>query len=145
MEVTEPELQFVFEARVEISDTAHIGRGDDEELRFTPIVGGTVNGPRLSGTIVPGGGDWSVRRGGTTQLEARYLLRADDGALIDILNRGYHRRADHTDSTLISPYYRTSPVFQTDHPDHRWLAEHQFIGYARRDADVVCIRFYLVL
>ncbi|MFD9353609.1 DUF3237 family protein [Streptomyces sp. NPDC060031] len=40
-------------------------------------------------------------------------------------------------------YYRTSPVFRTDAPAHRWLAETVFVGLARPEGeDVVVIRMY---
>ncbi|MGX5696020.1 DUF3237 domain-containing protein [Agromyces soli] len=148
----QPELEFVFELRVSVGAEQHVGRGPDEELGFTPITGGTVDGPRLSGEVLPGGGDWWVCRGDTTQLDARYLLRAGDGAIIDVVNRGYYRADDALTRRLEAGeavteeelYYRTAPVFQTDAPAHRWLAEHQFIGLARPEAGQVCIRVFLV-
>jgi hypothetical protein len=133
-----PSLEFAFEARVAVGPEEHIGHGDGDEALFVPITGGSVHGPRLEATIVPGGGDWMIRRGGVYALEARYLIRAADGALIDVVNRGFWRE---TPSGL---YYRTSPVFRTDAPAHRWLAETIFVGLAREDAGDVCIRFYAV-
>lgn len=147
-----PELEFVFELRVEVGEEQHIGRGPGEELGFTPITGGTVEGPRLSGAVLPGGGDWWVCRGDTTQLDARYLLRADDGSVIDIVNRGYFRADEALLQRLAAGdavteeelYYRTAPVFQTDAPAHAWLAEHQFIGMARPEPGHVCIRVFVL-
>ena len=148
----DPVLSFAFEARVSVAPSERIGHGTGEELWFTPITGGTVDGPRLQGTVVPGGGDWSTKRGDATELDARYLLRAADGALIDIVNRGFWRATEDVERRLdagedVNPsewYYRTSPVFRTDAPAHRWLAENVFVGMAREDGDEVCIRFYLV-
>lgn len=149
-----PHLEFVFEIRAEIAPELPIGRSEDEVLSFTPIVGGTVSGPRLNGVVLAGGGDWAVERSGTAQLEARYLLRADDGAVIDILNRGYFRadtdvlqrmdRGENVPEDDPGLYFRTAPVFQTDAPAHRWLAENQFIGVARDEDGAVCIRVFLV-
>ena len=149
-----PELAFAFEARVDIGPSEHIGNGAGDELEFTPITGGTVDGPRLRGTVVPGGGDWSVRRGPNTyELDARYLIRAEDGALIDIVNRGFYRAAPEVLALVeagaaVDPkdvYFRTSPVFRTDAPAHRRLAETVFVGLARDEAGQVCIRFFEVL
>ncbi|MFJ8083110.1 hypothetical protein RKD23_000513 [Streptomyces sp. SAI-170] len=146
-----PALEFVFEIRAEVSDTLHIGHGDGEVTEFTPIVGGSVDGPRLRGTVLPGGGDWSSTRGEVCELEARYLIQAEDGAVIDIVNRGYYRpRPDAPDQfdgdvqvSEAGHYYRTSPVFRTDAPAHRWLAETVFVGLARPDGDdAVVIRMY---
>lgn len=147
-----PEFEFAFEARVDVARGWHIGRGSDEKLHFTPITGGTVSGPALSGRVVAGGGDWSVQRGDTTQLEARYLLQAGDGSYIDVLNRGYFRAAEGAEDRVLANevvdlddyYFRTSPVFQTDAPAHRWLAENQFVGLARDEPGQICIRFFRI-
>lgn len=152
MILPEPVLEFACEVRAQIDPFVRIGRSADEELTFTPVTGGSVEGPLLRGTVLSGGGDWAVERSGTAQLEARYLIRADDGAVIDILNRGYYRagaevisRVEAGETVSESEYYfRTAPVFQTDAPAHRWLAEHQFIGLARDEDGAVCIRVYVV-
>ena len=150
MPPTDPALTFAFEARVRVAESLRIGRGTDEELWFTPITGGTVAGPRLNGAVLPYGGDWSVTRGEETALDARYLLRADDGAVIDIRNRGVWQAASDVEHRLrrgenvpeSEYYYRTSPVFQTDAPAHRWLTATVFVGMARDENGTVCIRFY---
>jgi hypothetical protein len=147
-ELPDPRLVFAFEARVDIAETVHIGRG----LAFTPITGGTVHGPRLSGKVLAGGGDWSTTHGLVTELDAHYLLQADDGAVIDIRNRGFWRATPEVDARVEAGedlpeteyYYRTSPVFRTDAPAHRWLAESVFVGLARGENGQVCIRFFEV-
>ena len=150
--MNDPVLEYAFEIRVDIDPHFRIGRSADEELTFTPVAGGTVAGPLLNGEVLAGGGDWAVERSGTAQLEARYLLRADDGAVIDILNRGYYRASDDVIARVEAGenvpedeyYFRTAPVFQTDAAPHRWLAEHQFIGLARDEDGQVCVRVYVV-
>ncbi|MER7503933.1 DUF3237 domain-containing protein [Nonomuraea pusilla] len=102
---------------------------------------------------IAGGGDWCDKRGDVYQLDARYLLQADDGAVIDITNRGYYHEEDptapaqHDGALQVSEtgvYYRTSPVFRTDAPAHLWLARTVFIGLARGNDSEVAIRFYSV-
>lgn len=146
----EPSLEFVFELRVAVDDPVHIGRTDSEDLNFAPITGGTVDGPALQGRILAGGGDWWISRGRTTQLDARYLIEAADGSAIDVVNRGYWRADDHVMARLIAGeqvgedelYYRTAFVFQTAAEPHVWLTESQFIGMARPEPGVVCIRVF---
>ncbi|MGY3339430.1 hypothetical protein ACVW0K_005529 [Streptomyces filamentosus] len=148
-----PALSFAFEVRAFLAPSLYIGHGGGEVTEYVPITGGTVDGPRLRGTVLAGGGDWCDRRRGVHQLDARYLLRADDGAVIDITNRGYYHEDDPTapaqyDGALrVSEpgvYYRTSPVFRTDAPAHLWLARTVFVGLARGDDSEVAIRFYSV-
>ncbi|MEV3861555.1 DUF3237 domain-containing protein [Streptomyces sp. NPDC050095] len=124
-----PTLTFAFEIRAEVAPPLHIGHGSGERTEFTPITGGTVRGPRLNGTVIAGGGDWSETRGDVCQLEARYLLRADDGTVIDIVNRGYYVESE------AGVYFRTAPVFRTDAPAHRWLTSTVFVGLAHAEGD----------
>ena len=82
--------------------------------------------------------------------DARYLLRANDGAVIDVANRGFWRagpvtaaRLDAGDSVHEADYYyRTSPVFTTDAETHAWLTRTVFVGLAREEHGKVCIRFF---
>jgi len=152
MTAFEPGLEFVFELKVAVSEPIRVGRTACEDLNVTPIVGGTISGPRLAGRVLPVGADWWVTRGATTQLDARYLIEADDGAAIDVVNRGYWHAGDDLERRLSAEervgedelYYRTAFVFQTGAEAHRWLTEAQFVGYARPEPDRVCIRVFRV-
>lgn len=147
-----PELQFAFELFIDVEEGWHIGRGADEKLWFTPVTGGTIIGPRLSGTVISGGGDWSIKRQDTTQVEARYLIRAEDGAVIDVVNRGYFRATPEVEARLDAGeavaedeyYFRTAFEFRTDAQEHRWLSESQFVGFGRDEEGQIRIRVYLL-
>ncbi|WP_394160129.1 DUF3237 domain-containing protein [Galactobacter valiniphilus] len=153
--VTDPGFEFVFEIRAACAPDVHVGRGSDEVLGFTPVVGGSVSGPRLSGRVLSGGGDWNTKRGETWELEARYLLETNDGAVIDIINRGYFRATEAAMERMEAGelvaeddpdvYFRTAAAFRTDAPRYRWLTEHQFIGKARDEDGQVCIRIFRLL
>ena len=50
---------------------------------IAPIAGGSFEGPRLRGKVLPGGGDWTLLRSdGVLELDLRITLETDDGALI---------------------------------------------------------------
>lgn len=150
MSLLEPSLEFVFELRVEVDAPVRVGRTESESLNVTPITGGVVEGPRLRGRVLGVGADWWVTRGSTTQLDARYLIEAEDGAAIDVVNRGYWHAGPELEKRLFSGeqlgedelYYRTAFVFQTGAEQHRWLTEAQFVGYARPEPGLVCIRVF---
>ncbi|KQU53342.1 hypothetical protein ASG84_24470 [Rhodococcus sp. Leaf278] len=109
-----------------------------------------VSGPKMTGEVLPHGGDWFVERGDTVQLDARYVLLAEDGSLIDVRNQGYYRADSDVESRLDAGefvdeceyHYRTAPVFQTDSEPFRWLADNQFVGMARNEGGQICIRFF---
>jgi uncharacterized protein DUF3237 len=151
-----PRLRFAFEARVDIDEPLRIGHAGGATLGFTPITGGTVTGPRLNGQVVPGGGDWAVQRDGVClDLDARYLIRADDGALIDVVNRGFWVATPEVEAALdagepVDParyYFRTQPVFRTDAETHVWLTHTVFVGLAYDEvtAGRIRIEFFEVL
>lgn len=152
MNVAAPSLEYAFEIVAEIDDGHRIGRSADEQLWFTPVTGGTVRGPLLNGTVLPGGGDWSIERSGTSELEARYLIQADDGTVIDIVNRGYYRAAPEVEARLDAGqevaqdeyYFRSAPVFRTDAAQHRWLTEHQFVATLRAVGNTVVVFVFAV-
>jgi hypothetical protein len=151
-ELMAPALEYCFELQVDVTAPRRIGRGEGGQLHFTPITGGRLTGPRAEGTVLPGGGDWWVDHGTTTQLDARYLVEID-GHVVDVVNRGYWRAnaaAIERFEAGEAPgeedlYYRTAFVFQTDAADLRWLAESQFVGYARPGDDQVVIRVFRVV
>ncbi|WP_236623298.1 DUF3237 domain-containing protein [Demequina mangrovi] len=145
-------LEHVFDLRVAVGEPIRVGRTDSEDLNVTPIIGGTVEGPRLGGRVLGVGADWWVTRGATTQLDARYIIEADDGSAIDVVNRGYWHAGADVERRLVAGedvpeeelYYRTAFVFQTGAEAHRWLTEAQFVGYARPEPGHVVIRVHRV-
>lgn len=146
-----PQLRFVLEATVLIGTPLDQGLQDGVRRRIVPITGGRFAGPHLSGEVLPGGADWqSIRGDGTTDVHARYTLRADDGAVIDIDNPGIRRgpvavlrriaAGEVVDPSLY--YFRTTPRFTTPPGPHAWLAEGVFVGTAARYRDHVVVRVF---
>lgn len=80
--------EFVFEAKVKIANMINVGESKRGTRRVIPITGGTFSGPKINGIVLPGGEDWQlVRPDGDTELNARYLLKTDDGVVIQINNQ----------------------------------------------------------
>ncbi|HEY9123023.1 MAG TPA: DUF3237 domain-containing protein [Bacteroidales bacterium] len=80
--------EFVWEAKVKIAGMINVGQSKRGERRVIPITGGTFKGPKIKGEVLPGGEDWQlVRPDGDTELYARYLLKTDDGYVIQVINR----------------------------------------------------------
>jgi hypothetical protein len=148
-----PSLQFAFEIQAQCSPSVHIGTSPAEVVEFTPVVGGPVAGPLFNGSVIPGGGDWSTTRGESCQVEARYLIRSDDGAVVDVLNRGYWLSSPSVDARLEAGesveeseyYFRCAPIFRTDDPRYLWMAQHQFVGKALDGGEgLIRIQVFLV-
>ncbi|TMB18586.1 MAG: DUF3237 domain-containing protein [Deltaproteobacteria bacterium] len=69
--------------------TQDIGAGPHGTRVTFPIVGGSFEGDRLRGTVLPGGDDWTIKRpDGIIDLDLRVTLETDDGALIHMTFEG---------------------------------------------------------
>jgi hypothetical protein len=74
-----------------------------------PITGGTFEGERLRGKVLPGGDDWTLERpDGVMELDLRVTLETDDGALVHMTFEGIR-----DDGAPGAPYFRTLPRFET--------------------------------
>ncbi len=151
-----PQLEFAFMLRVEFGHRTKIGRVPAGFVRgFTDVVGGTISGPKLDGDIVPhSGGDWPAYWGnGVVEFSARYLLRASDGTLILLNNRGYRHGSPEINARMerlepLTPdqyYMRLAPSFEAPEGPHDWLTRHVFVGTADRRADHSLFHFWQVL
>jgi hypothetical protein len=146
-----PELRFLFRAEVGVGHPIVIGDGPHGLRRIIPILGGTFSGPRLSGTVPEGGADWQVMRpDGVMEIEARYTLETDDGALIYVCNPGIRTGppeviARLTRGEVCDPgeyYFRTRPVFETGAPQYAWLHSIVAICAGERLPDKVILSFF---
>jgi hypothetical protein len=81
-----PELKFVFEACIDLGTPLEIGiLPSGSERRVIPILGGTLEGPSMRGGVLSSGADWQiVHANGSAELDARYTLQTDTGALISV-------------------------------------------------------------
>jgi len=80
--------EHMWDAKVDIAETIVLGESKCGTRRVVPILGGTFEGPEIKGEVIPGGEDWqNVRADGDTELYARYLLKTDDGVIIQVINR----------------------------------------------------------
>ncbi len=87
-----PQLEFAFEIRLRFTRVQMISGMPSGAMRGAVYVdGGEIRGPRLNGKAVPNsGGDYALfRPDEVVSFDARYMLEADDGALILMRNRGH--------------------------------------------------------
>jgi hypothetical protein len=149
-----PQLEYLTTFRVSVGKPLDLGIGPKGERRMIPITGGTVEGPRLNGRVLPGGVDVQlIRSDGVLELEASYAIETDAGKRVLVRNTGVRhgppeaiaalRRGEPVDPALI--YFRTVPVFDTAAPVLAYLTKNIFIGTGRRTRDQVELSFFQVL
>jgi len=82
-----------------------------------PITGGSFEGDRLRGKVLPGGDDWTIKRpDGVMELDLRITLETNDGALIHMTFEGIR-----DDGAPAAPYFRTVSRFETAEPKYSFL------------------------
>jgi Protein of unknown function (DUF3237) len=148
-----PALGYLFTVTAAVSAPLDVGLTPVGERRMIPILGGTVEGPRMSGIVIPGGTDYQIIRDpGLAEIHARYVLESKSGARVYVENTGIRRgdpediarlrRGETVDSALI--YFRTAPRFETSAPEFAWLMRSLFVCVGTRHPDKVEIAFYEV-
>jgi len=89
MNLPQPTLDYVCDFTVELDTIREMGAGRAGNRRIIPIIGGTVDGPKIKGKILNLGADWqTIFASGLAELDTRYAIETDDGATIEIINYG---------------------------------------------------------
>src|SRR5579863_792881 len=113
---TEPELagEHLFDYSARLREPVVIGKAQYGTRLFYEALGGRLSGPRMSGDLLPGGGDWAlVRDDGWTRVDVRGQCRTDDGALLYFAYRGLIEP-----SRAVMEALRTGG--ETSFDDHYW-------------------------
>jgi len=88
-----------------------VGPGPNGNRIIVDVLGGTAEGPKLRGTLLPSGADWlTAGADGVIRLDVRGTLATDDGAHVYVhyhgvarpLNRGPRTPAERRPNTAIS-------------------------------------------
>lgn len=125
-----------------------IGQTPLHTRRVGYLAGGVVEGERLRGEVLPGGGNWSEAGqmpDGTalSTFDARTVWRTHDGALIYVTHLGRmavprEAAADFADpdkAAAMDParyYARIAPLFETSDERYQWLNALVTVGLGRR-------------
>lgn len=115
---------------------------------------GTVEGPRLRGELLPGGGDWILfGDDGVGRLDVRATLLTHDGATIHMSTRGIvnmppeamQRWSGGEPIAWDQMYTRSTLLFDTADERYRWLDRTVAVAINELSRDHVDYRVYAVL
>ena len=144
----------MFIIRAELAGILKLGATPYGERRIINIQGGTVDGARLKGRILPGGADWQiVRADGVVDLRARYTVETDAGGQVLVNSEGYRHGPPDVMAALardetVDParyYFRAFMRFETADPRASWLNRILAIGRGSRANRAVQLDVYEVL
>jgi hypothetical protein len=130
----------LFDMVVDLNPRLDIGGGPYGRRILFGSAGGSFDGPRLRGDVLPGGGDWALfRPDGTMSLDVRLTLRTHDGDLVHMTYGGRWvtppelraEMADPAKQHQVDPahyYFRTNPLFETGSDQYAWLNDIVCVG-----------------
>lgn len=136
-EYPEPRLEHLYDMHVDLDAPQVIGAAPAGHRQIFIVTGGTLEGPRIKGTVLPGGGDWALMRtDGAIQLDVRATMKTDDGALVYAAYSGLiilppdvlGRIMGGEDVPLAEYYFYTNPMFQTAAENYAWLNQTIAVG-----------------
>ena len=143
----------IFTIHSPLGDIQKLGHTPYGERRIIDILGGTVDGPKLKGKILPGGADWQiVRASGSSVADIRYTLKTDGGALLYVQSQGVRHGDPNVLARLAageevdpSDYtFRTAMTIETADPELAWVNDGVFIAVGGRRPSGVSYDAYLV-
>lgn len=136
---TKPEFQLVTRLFADLEGTRlNLGKISDAGVRrIVPITGGHFDGPMLKGEILNLGADWQIANADGTLIliEARYVLKTEDGALINVTTKGVKATSpevlEESKKGPVHPskyFFKQYLTLETSHPKYAWVNNALFIG-----------------
>lgn len=105
------------------------------------LTGGTFEGGRMRGRVLPGGGDWLIQRpDGALHLDVRCMLETDAGEIVYMTYTGRRTTSPEVAERLArgepvaagDMYFRTAVQFETAAPKLAWLNDVIAVGVGSR-------------
>ena len=146
-------VEHLFDMHVELRRPHMIATPVGARMTFITD-GGVIDGPKLHGEILPGGGDWLVVGDDQVgRVDVRATIRTHDDALIHYEARGIikipadglGRLAAGEALPFDETYVRTTPRFETADERYAWLSEIVAVGYNILSPNHIDYRVYQVL
>ncbi|MCR5881130.1 DUF3237 domain-containing protein [Phenylobacterium sp. J367] len=134
-------------AAFEVGDIMALGPSPFRNRRVGYVTGGRFEGPRLTGDILPGGGNWpesgtAVDGAALGTFDARSVWRTDDGAVIYVTYTGRSVVPADVGAAFRDPAkpevdpsrysIRVAFVFETGDPRYDWLNGLLAVGCGER-------------
>ena len=148
---TPPALLPMTTLRIAVKPPVSLGAAPGGERRYVALGAGTGEGPELNGSIIEGGIDWqTLRVDGVLEINAHYVIRSEDGALIEVTSSGLRHGPPEVMAQLArgeavpreAYFFRTLMRFQTGSPASAHLNRTMAIAVGERQANEVRLDVY---
>ena len=137
---SELKYEFLYELEATLDSTINLGETSLGNRLIHPVTGGSFEGPKIKGEILPMGADWALTfESGIKKLDVNIVLKTDDEALIYVTYNGFIYREQ--DGSL---YFRVTPIFETSSEKYAWLNHTIAVGIGRRIDGGVAYTVYAI-
>lgn len=139
---------------VRLKKPVPVGIGSKGNRIVADISGGTFDGDRLKGEVLPSGADWVVIDSDNVgRLDVRATLRTDDDVNIYVEYNGiihfneatYDSLAGRKEANFGDTYFVTQPRFETGVERYKWLNQIMVIAEGRALHDAVEYQMFEVV
>jgi hypothetical protein len=141
-------------ANVDWRQVVDVGATPHGIRQIVYIKGGKFEGRKLRGVVLPGGGDWFIRRADQmVELDVRCVLRTDDGHLIYCCLSGINEMSSEVAIKAITGqyvdsskyYFRITAATETGSEKYAWLNRVVAVGVGKLIPAGVEYELYTVL
>ena len=148
-----PRFEYLMTVRAELKAPVEVGAVPSGNRQIFDVSGGSFEGPRLQGGVLPSGGDWMLfGSDGIGRLDVRGTLETDDGARIYmqypgvlVVNAALAKAlASGGETNYGDTYFMTQPRFETGDSRYAWLNAVVAIGQGRNLPGAVEYQVYQV-
>lgn len=126
--------------RAQLKDPVAVGAGPYGDRQIYDVTGGSFEGPRLKGKVLPSGGDWLLLGSdGVGRLDVRATLETHDGALVYVQYYGVlvmnekvvQALQGGTETQFGDTHFVTQPRFETGDARYAWLGSVMAVAEGR--------------
>lgn len=148
------ESEFLMRIEIVLAESYFLGATPHGGRRVDTFKSGSFAGPKLAGTVLPGGSDLLMARpDSATQPDVRLLMKTDDDALILMTYRGVRHASPDVMERIaaeemvdFSEYYlRNTPYFETGSDKYDWLNRIVAVGLGQRTPGAAAYDIYQIL
>ena len=146
--------EFLCDINADLEESIEVGSTPHGIREIYNIKGGTVEGPKVRGKMLPTGADWLIIRPDmAAELDVRATMHTDDNEIIYTYYRGiisadleiFDKIQKGEDVDPSEYYFRTTPVFETASEKYGWLNRIVAVGVGKLAKSKVIYKVYAIL
>ncbi len=144
-------LEPLMTLHADLKTPVDVGKGPRGVRTIFDVAGGSFEGTRLRGKVLPSGGDWLlIDEEGVGRLDVRATLETEDGARIYVQYHGVIVMNEKVGAAMAGSgeteygdtYFMTQPRFETGDSRYAWLNRVVAVAEGRVLPSAVAYRIY---